>query len=1305
MKKGRGGSSREQGKQKPTDQATDSTAAQVAELLEKARVHHVAGRLTEAETLYREMLRVSPDQPDALHLVGVIAHQVGQNAVALELVDAAIQAMPGFAEACFTRGNVLYALKRYEEAVESYDKTLEIHPFHAQAHNNRGGALQALQRFEAALESYGRALALNPDYREARGNRSNALREFALQQSARASRVKTESSGRDLVFYCGPTIEVWNPQTVREKGIGGSEEAILWLSRLLHERGWKVTVYCNCGNEESDYEGVMWKPYWMWNQRDRQDVTVIWRHPMFADSEINAAKLILDLHDAIDESELNAARVEKFHKIFVKSKFHRSLYPNIPDEKFAIVANGIDTTLFHGNEERDPRLLINTSSPDRSLEAFLDCFEEIKKQVPDVKAQWAYGWEMFDADIRYGAQRAEWQAKIVRRIRELGVEDLGRINHSEVAKLYRRGNIFAYPSEFAEIDCISLSKAMAAGAIPIATDFGAMGEKTGHGGVFLPSKKTKDTWWEVGKFHFEMTDPELKAQFVREAVKLLLHPPSEEEREPMREWARGAFDWNAVAETWHEVLRTPSPVAKPVAKTVDELLQEGRAHHIAGRLGDAQTLYREILQASPNHPDALHLLGVIASQIGHYQLGVELIETAIEVKPDFAEAYFSRGNAQYALQQFQAAVESYDKAIELKPLFADARFSRGNALHALGQYGAAMESYDRALELNPGHAEAHNNRGGSRCALRQYAAALEDYDRAILLKPDYAEAHCNRGNVLYALEQYEAALESLDTAIQLQPDNADMHSNRGNALQAMRQYLAALESYDTAIGLNALNADAYNNRGSALHALEQYAAAREDYDKAIELRPDHADAHKNRENSGRALEQYIYFRPDYDEGQERGVFAAARKEAARIAKIEDKAQMKAELDAVPMDIRFHPAVVSLRNLNFVKTESSGRDLVFYCSPPNETWNPETARSKGVGGSEEAVIWLSKLLHERGWNVTVYGNCGVKEKEYDGVPWRPYWMWNWRDKQDVTVLWRYPGCAEFPINSDAVILDLHDVVFAEEFTAKRLKRIDRIFVKSRFHRSLLADIPDETFVILPNGIDAKLFAGDGERDPMLLINTSSADRSMEAFLDCFEEIKKQVPEAKARWAYGWGVWDSKYSSVAFLMEWKATIVRRMEELEVEDLGRISHGEVAELYRKANIFAYPCEFAEIDCISLSKAMAAGAVPITTDFAALGEKTGHGGVFLASKKTKDNWLQPGQFHFAIGDPELKARFVEEAVTLLREPPAEKEREPMREWARLTFDWNAIADRWDEELEGLLRFRRAGRGQAGQGAKNKRL
>jgi glycosyltransferase involved in cell wall biosynthesis len=260
-----------------------------------------------------------------------------------------------------------------------------------------------------------------------------------------------------------------------------------------------------------------------------------------------------------------------------------------------------------------------------------------------------------------------------------------------------------------------------------------------------------------------------------------------------------------------------------------------------------------------------------------------------------------------------------------------------------------------------------------------------------------------------------------------------------------------------------------------------------------------------------------------------------------------------------------------------------------------------------------------------------------------------------------------------------MVDLHDVIGEEEFTAERL---DRIFVKSKFHRSLLANIPDEQFVILANGIDAKQFEGTSERDPMLLINTSSADRSLEAFVDCFEEIKKQVPNAKAQWAYGWKVWDGFYSSDAQRMEWKAKMQGRMRELGIVELGRISHDEIAKLYRKTNVFAYPSEFAEIDCISLSKAMAAGAIPVTTDFAAMGDKAGHGGIFIHSQKTKDDWIQPDQFHFEITDPGQRAQFVQAVVKLLLNPPSEQEREPMRGWARTTFDWNRVADTWDEAL-----------------------
>jgi len=473
-----------------------------------------------------------------------------------------------------------------------------------------------------------------------------------------------------------------------------------------------------------------------------------------------------------------------------------------------------------------------------------------------------------------------------------------------------------------------------------------------------------------------------------------------------------------------------------------------------------------------------------------------------------------------------------------------------------------------------------------------------------------------------------------------------------------------VESYDKAILLKPDYAEAYSNRNHTLQALGHYQAAVESYDKAMLLRPEDECKRQTR------------------------VFESVEKEVARISQIKNRAEMKAALDALPRDVYSHPAVCNLRNAYFVKSEASGRDLVFYCFTADEIWNPRTAGTKGIGGSEEAVIWLSRLLRRRGWNVTVYANCGAQEEDFDGVSWKPYWMWNPRDRQNITVIWRYPQYAAYDINSDAVVIDLHDAVPEPEFTPAILDRTRRIFVKSRFHRSLYPNLPDDRFVIVPNGIDADLFTAASPRDSLLLINTSSADRSLEAFLDCFAEIKRQVPNARAQWAYGWGVWDFHQYSDQRRMEWKSQMQARMAGLGVEELGRISHSEVARLYLTAGIFAYPSEYVEIDCISLSKAMAAGAIPITTDFAAMGEKAGHGGVFLHSRKTREAWLLPNQFHFEMTDPAQKAQFVAAAVDLLRNPPSEADREPMRQWARSTFDWNKIADRWHDACTALLRF-----------------
>ncbi len=300
-------------------------------------------------------------------------------------------------------------------------------------------------------------------------------------------------------------------------------------------------------------------------------------------------------------------------------------------------------------------------------------------------------------------------------------------------------------------------------------------------------------------------------------------------------------------------VNSPAASAPPAAEA---LLQQARAHHAAGRLPQAEALYREVLASVPGHPDALHLLGVLAFQVGQPAVALEILDLALQARPDFPEAHFSRGNALYALQRYPEAVAGYDRALQLKPLYAEAHSNRGSALIALQQPQAAVESFNRAIQLKPDYADAYANRASALCALQQYQQAVESYNEVLILRPGAAEIHVNRGNALYVLGQYQAALESFDHALRLQPDYAEAHFNRANCLYSLRQFPEAVASYDQAVRIRPNYAEAYNNRGGALHAMEQFQAALESYDRAIEFKPDYADAYSNRGNALCVLQQY-----------------------------------------------------------------------------------------------------------------------------------------------------------------------------------------------------------------------------------------------------------------------------------------------------------------------------------------------------------------------------------------------------------------------------------------------------------------
>jgi|GEM_PF-1903307 len=366
--------------------------------------------------------------------------------------------------------------------------------------------------------------------------------------------LKRTSSGRDLVIYCDHTKHEWNPQLFRTKGFAGSEEAVINLTRELATLGWDVTVYNNCGHKCLVDEGVTYRPSWEFNPRDKQDIVILWRSAKPLDWNINAGRIFVDFHDAMDEGFFTKRnRIAKITRILVKSQFHRSLYPNVPDSKVAVIPNGIDLTLLATDEPKDPNLLINTSSADRSMDVLPKLFREVKRRVPGARLQWAYGWELFELFNAHRPERIAWAKQTQREMHDSGIETLGHLTQAEVGKLYRRAALLAYPTEYAEIDCISVRKAQACGCVPVTTDAGALATSVQFG-TKIPCE-ARDAWRRPGRFHFGIEDEAVQRSWVDAAVDLLTNPAQRSGLGMQgAAWAR-QFAWPQIAARWHEVLQ------------------------------------------------------------------------------------------------------------------------------------------------------------------------------------------------------------------------------------------------------------------------------------------------------------------------------------------------------------------------------------------------------------------------------------------------------------------------------------------------------------------------------------------------------------------------------------------------------------------------------------------------------------------------------------------------------------------------------------------------------------------------------
>jgi predicted TPR repeat methyltransferase len=181
--------------------------------------------------------------------------------------------------------------------------------------------------------------------------------------------------------------------------------------------------------------------------------------------------------------------------------------------------------------------------------------------------------------------------------------------------------------------------------------------------------------------------------------------------------------------------------------------------HQDGRLADAETLYRRVLEAAPDYPDALHFLGVLLHHRDRSDEAIALIERSIALDPDQAGRYNNLGNVLVERGRLEDATEAYRRSVELDPGNADTHNNLGALLKALGHPDDAADAYRAAIELDPEHIAAYNNMGNLLSSQGHHTEAVAFYSKAISLRPGDAGSRHRLGFTYYALGHVEAAAE------------------------------------------------------------------------------------------------------------------------------------------------------------------------------------------------------------------------------------------------------------------------------------------------------------------------------------------------------------------------------------------------------------------------------------------------------------------------------------------------------------------------------------------------------------------
>jgi tetratricopeptide (TPR) repeat protein len=343
--------------------------------------------------------------------------------------------------------------------------------------------------------------------------------------------------------------------------------------------------------------------------------------------------------------------------------------------------------------------------------------------------------------------------------------------------------------------------------------------------------------------------------------------------------------------------------------TTNDQIRDAIQLHQSGKIAEAETIYRRILDTEPQNPAALHMLGVAIGQRGDRQQATQFIARAIAAQPTVPEFHINLallylelgdgpkaadaargalairpndhralahlGNALKMMDRAQESIEPFERAIAVKPDFLPAMRHLADSLRRLGRDAEADKWLDRALEIRADDAESLATKGEELGRRNRLPEAADIFRRLIAAHPNHWAGYNGLATSMLYQGRVDEAVPLFEKAIALAPNQAGPRNNLGHAYTLQRRADLAIASLQESLRLDPSSADAHNNLGYALVIAGRTDEAIESLQRSLKLAPDACEAWSNLGNvfaarlqTAPAMEAYnraLYFRPDHSE--------------------------------------------------------------------------------------------------------------------------------------------------------------------------------------------------------------------------------------------------------------------------------------------------------------------------------------------------------------------------------------------------------------------------------------------------------